>query len=537
MFKMNKSRITKIFILMIFFLMILTTYTCAKDKVVLNHGVGIGFSTIDPGISGGLGITGYVVLHNLYDTLVYPTTEAGQVVKPWIAKSWDISEEIDKYTFYLREGIKFHDGSEVTAEDVAFSMERLLTIEKGMDTKFKDLIKPGDTEVIDKYTVAFPLSKKSFSFLAKLVDLKIVNKDLLLQNLKPGTYGELGDYGQAYLETHDAGSGPYKIGVIKYAESVELIKFEDYWRGWEEGSIDEVRIHIIPEAVTLVTALKKGILDMVDQSLNPRTYKELKKEPGIIVDEGIAVNEWVLILNNSRPPFDDIYVRKAVAYSIDYDAITKTILKGVPAIGPVPINLPGHSKDVVVYNHDLEKAKEMLKKSKYSAEELAAFRPIYKCIVPSARLEPMALSIIASLEEIGLKAVVENISWPDLCWLVQQEDPNVDMIGTYANADVPDQTLFLEWYTPLEWGAASPFALIRYENPEVSELLEIKTADLEEQLARYAKAQKIISEDCPVVFLANSGHFLAFRDYVKGYTYPSGAGVWDQRFDTLRIEK
>jgi len=539
MSKMNKCRLPKILVLVGFFLMILTICAYAGDKIVLNYGIDTELRTLEP--SNPTGVTDYILGINLYDTLIYPTAGPGEIVKPWIAKSWDISEDAKTYTFYLNKGIKFHDGSELTAEDVAFSMDRMMTIGGVTCNLFTSIIKPGDTEVIDKYTVVFHLEKPNVPFLANLLRFFVFNKDLLIQNKKEGQYGEYGDYGKAYLETHDAGSGPYKLNVCKYAELITFDKFKNYWKGWEKNSIDEVRMNIIPEEVTRATMLKKGTLDMLDWCMDPTRYDQLEKVSGIVVDRGLNIANWFLVLNNTKPPFDDIYVRKAVAYAVDYDVINKNITRGKQAIGPLPIEMVGHSNDVVVYHQDFKKAKEMLKKSKYSPEELADFQLIYKTVVPSARLSKIALSVMDSLGKIGLNVKIENITWTELCYLCSQPNSDVDMTCFYATCGIPDPSYYLIYFTKLFWNNAYPVGIMHYENPEVTRLIDEgnKTLETKQRLALYAKAQKLITEDCPVAFLSNDGHFTAFRDYVKGYEYPAaaGAGYFDLRFDNLKMEK
>lgn len=537
MFKINKYRLPRIFVLVGFFLMILTICAYASDRIIFNYGIDTELRTIEPG--DPTGVTDYIVIFNLYDPLVYPTMESGKIVKPWIAKSWDISKDAKTYTFYLNKGIKFHDGSEVTAEDVAFSMDRMMTIGGKTSNYFASIIKPGDSEVIDKYTVVFHLENPSASLLANLLNFFILNKDLLLQNKREGQYGEYGDYGKAYLETHDVGSGPYKLNVCKYAELITFDKFKNYWKKWEENSIDEVRIKIIPEEVTRATMLQGGILDMADWCMDPTRYDVLEKVPGIIVDRALNTANWFLILNNKKPPFDDIYVRKAVAYAVDYDAISKNITRGKQAIGPLPINMTGHSNDVIVYYQDFKKAKEMLQKSKYSPEELAKFQLIYKSVVPSARLSNIALSVMDSLDKIGLNVEIENTTWTDLCYICSQPNPDANMTSFYSTALIPDPFAFLVYFTKFYWNSAYPPGMMFYENPEVTKLINEarKTIETEKQLALYAKAQKLITEDCPVIFLSNDGYFTPFRDYVKGYEYPVGAGYYDLRFNNLRIEK
>jgi len=162
---------------------------------------------------------------NLYDPLVFPTPDG--YVKPWVAESWNVSDDGLVWTFKIRKGIKFHSGRELTAEDVAFSMKRLLTIGEGYAYIFLPYVK--DVVVLDKFTVQFKLKKPFGPFLITLVRLYILDKEEVLAHIKkPGPYGEYGDYGREWLLTHDAGSGPYMVKEVKLEEYIHMVRFKDY---------------------------------------------------------------------------------------------------------------------------------------------------------------------------------------------------------------------------------------------------------------------------------------------------------------------
>jgi peptide/nickel transport system substrate-binding protein len=128
-----------------------------------------------------------IVSLNIYDPLLFPDPDPKKRLKPWIADSWAISPDDKTYTFQLKKGLKFHDGSEISAEDVAFSMERLVTTGGPIGTYFK-IIKPGSTKVIDKYTVAFNLDHKDPAFLARMTALRILNRNLVMKNKALGRF-------------------------------------------------------------------------------------------------------------------------------------------------------------------------------------------------------------------------------------------------------------------------------------------------------------------------------------------------------------
>lgn len=175
----------------------------------------------DPAV--GNGNVECIALANLYDSLVFPHPTKGII--PHLATEWTVSTDGLKYTFKLRQGVKFHNGDELTAEDVEFSVKRLLTIGEGFAYLFTDV---ADVRVADDYTVEFTLSKPFGPFVEALLRLYILNKDQVMANIeKPGMYGEFGDYGKRWLLTNDAGSGPYKLIEMRLEEYLLAEKFEE----------------------------------------------------------------------------------------------------------------------------------------------------------------------------------------------------------------------------------------------------------------------------------------------------------------------
>ena len=195
------------------------------------HTVGVNqeFSSIDPAIGSGWTETAAFV--SLYDALVQPEAMGGMV--PHLAKNWTISEDGKEYTFQIRQGVKFHDGSELTAEDVAFSLVRMLRINQGYSWLWASVLDP-DTccEVLGAYEVKISLENAFTPFLSTLAYFFVVNEDLLMANLQPGDYGEYSDYGQAFLNNSDAGSGAYKLKEWRRGEVIIWERYEGYFKGW-----------------------------------------------------------------------------------------------------------------------------------------------------------------------------------------------------------------------------------------------------------------------------------------------------------------
>jgi peptide/nickel transport system substrate-binding protein len=184
-------------------------------------------------------------------------------------------------------------------------------------TNFKT-IKPGSTRAPDKYTVEFNLPEKYPAFMASLFLFKITNKKLVMKNKQPGRYGENGDYGQKFLQTNEAGSGPFALVEHKHGDYLKGKRFEKYsLTKRQPNSVDEMIYYFVPEMVTMATRLQKGELDLVDTTIGPSIIREMKKNPNLVVEEHIWPATWLAVMNNKKPPLDDPYVRRAINYAFN----------------------------------------------------------------------------------------------------------------------------------------------------------------------------------------------------------------------------
>ena len=302
------------------------------------------------------------VMFNVYDSLVFPDID-GTIV-PHLAETWDVSSDGMKYTFHLREGVKFHDGSEVTAEDVAFSMNRLLAIGEGFSYLFVPYVE--EAVAVDDTTVEFNMKQTFGPFVSALVRLSILNKDLVMENLKDGPYGEFGDYGKAFLLTADAGCGPYTITDVSVSEQMTAEKFDDYYLGWGENNPEKIQFIAVNDAATIRTLMSNQELEITDEWQSMENLNTLNAMEGIDVTNmytGCVVN---LEMNTKIAPTDDIHFRKAMAYLMDYATVTSSIYPGAKqAKGPVSSAYLGSNEDLFQYSYNLDKAKEELQQSPY----------------------------------------------------------------------------------------------------------------------------------------------------------------------------
>lgn len=469
---------------------------------------------IDPAIAADFSSS--VSVANLYDTLVFPTYD-GEVV-PHLAESWEVSQDGLTYTFHLRKGVKFHNGEELKAEDVVFSMERLLTIGQGYSYIFKPIIEK--VEALDDYTVRFQLKKPFGPFLYALVRLYILNKDEVLAHIEPtGEYGEMGDYGKKWLLTHDAGSGPYMVKEMRLEEYLHAVRFPDYWKPLDPNAPDAFKYIGTTETATVRTLLSKRELEISDFRQPAEFYEAASKIEGVKVAKLFGGSTFFCMMHNRKPPTDDVHFRKALAYAIDYDAIASQIFPGArQAQGPVSFILPGHNPEVYQYKRDLEKAREELAKSKYAGKlDEYPVDLVWCAEVPDE--EKVALLIQANAAELGIKVNVIKTPWMKIIEEVATPETTAHMYLIFVSPHYAEAGSMLQSkYHSSSCGTWEQTEWL--QDPELDQMIEdaIATVDKEERFAKYRKIQEYIVDLCPSLFLIDQPENYAYQDYYIDWT-------------------
>lgn len=466
---------------------------------------------IDPAV--GSSFSDCIAIVNLYDSLVFPNMDG--TVSPSLAKSWDISDDGLVYTFHLRENVSFHSGNEVTAEDVVFSANRLLTIGEGFGYLFDPVIE--NVKAMDKYTVEFKLKKPFGPFILSLVRLYIVEENLVMKHIeKPGPYDDKGDYGKQWLLTHDAGSGPYRVKEVKMAEHVHGERFDDWWGGWEENAPQYFKLMGTVEPVTVRTLVSNQELEITDELQPLENYQIMDKMDGVDVISYLNGGNLNIMLHTQKPPTDDVHFRKALAYLMDSETVCKSIFPGsVPATSSIPKTLPGYA-DVSPYEYNLEKAREELAKSKY-ADKLSQY-PIdlsWCAEVPSEK--KVALLFQANCSKLGIKVNVTKKPFGSMIADAQTKEttPHGSVVFVsphYAEAGSMLTTRYHSsscgTWEQCEW----------LENDEIDRMIDdaLATIDMEKRFDKYAKIQKKIADLCPTIWIMDRAETRAYQEsYVE----------------------
>ena len=303
------------------------------------------------------------VLRNMFDGLVTRTWD-GNVV-PEIAESWTIPSG-NVYVFKIRKDVKFHNGKTLDADDVVFTFERILNdgAIAGQSSPRKGLFGPLETvEKIDQYTVKFTLSNPFPVFLQALVHFQIVPKDYIQK------------VGDKEFAEKPIGAGPFKFKEGRLDDQIVMERFDEYYGGSPEippigpALAKRVIFRMMPEATVRVAALKAGEVHIIQQ-LPPDLSKTLGADKNIRVKSVDGTRVYCVELNCVKPPFDDVRVRRAMNYAVDWDAILESIYGGNGtrlASAFLPSGF-GFDPSLEPYPYDPEKAKALFREAGYSVK-------------------------------------------------------------------------------------------------------------------------------------------------------------------------
>ncbi len=468
---------------------------------------------IDPAVGSDFSSTSS--LCNLYDSLVFPNTDGG--VDPHLAESWDVSDDGLTWTFHLREGVKFHNGSELTASDVAFSMNRILEIGEGLAYVFLGTVE--SATALDDYTVEFTLTQPSGLFLISLIRLYVADEQEVMANIvTPGPYGDKGDYGKEYLLTHDAGSGPYKVKEFPLEEYLLMEKYDDWFGTFDPNAPDEVRFIATTEAATVRTLMSRQELEITDQWQTIEALEALESMDGVDVAAFPVLTEFYYMIHTRKPPTDDVHFRRAMAYAFDYEAAVGLEWPGTQqSQGPVPAITAGHNPDVFVFERDLDKAREELAQSKY-ADELDQYPVELHWITEVPAEEKWALLFQANMAEIGIDVEVVATPWLSVVEEMASQDLSPHIVTIYVSADFPEAGSLLK--VRYHSDAAATWSQNEWLlDDELDQMIDdaLVTVDTEERYAKYRELQDIIVDLCPSLFL---------YDQVQKHAYQSAYVDW-----------
>ena len=427
------------------------------------------------------------------------------VVQPQLAESWEISDDGLEYIFHLRQGVKFHNGKVLDAEDVKYSLDRQLDEEVGSAGR-GDLVMINTVEVVDANTVKITLNEPTGPFLVALGGRynAIIPKD-------SAPDGET-------LRRTAIGTGPFKVKAFVPGERLELEKFADYW---DEGKpyVDQLTIQVIPDEQTIMAGLRTGSIDMAVLE-DARNYLYLQEEgTELILIQTPAIKMDTLELPPDIEPLGDVRVRQAIMMALDKEQI---MMAGTMGLGRVvgvmppamtfwalpPEELPHQTRDV-------ERAKELLAEAGFPN----GFDMTLRIIVGYATMAADAPVIASNLGDAGIRVTVETVDlgvWIE-DWRNRREPITRNAWGGFMD---PDALFYRHFHTPPQG-----MDFRRWNSAEGDELLDRARASTDpvERKELYDELQRLLAEEGPMVPLYSADLLSVAQPRVQGYfQHPSG---------------
>ncbi|MFT6090919.1 ABC transporter substrate-binding protein [Sulfitobacter sp.] len=476
-------------------------------------------ATLDPAI--GYDWQNWSMIKSLYDGLM--DYEPGTTdLRPGLAESYDISDDGMVFTFKLREGVKFHNGRVMTAEDVKYSLDRVTdpkTQSPGAgffgSIAGYDAVSSGEVtglsgvKVVDDQTVEITLSRPDATF------LHVMGLNFASVVAKEAVEAAGADFGKTAM-----GTGAFKLADWTIGQKLVFAKNEDYWR---DGLpyLDSVTFEVGQEPIVALLRLQNGEVDVPGDGIPPAKFQEVMGDPdqAARVIEGGQLHTGYITLNVKMPPFDNVDVRKAVNMAINKERITQVINgRAVPATQPLPPSMPGYTEGYAGYAYDPDAAKAML------AE--AGFADGFETELFVMNTDPnprIAQAIQQDLSKIGIKASIQSLAQASVIAAGGEADqaPMIWSGGMAWIADFPDASNFYGPILGCDGAVQGGWNWSWYCNADADAMaIEADSmtdpAKVEERLKMWSDVYMKVMEDAPWVPVFNEQRYTMKSERMGG---------------------
>jgi peptide/nickel transport system substrate-binding protein len=433
----------------------------------------------------------YIYVHLVFNGL--SRIDPDMTVKPDLAESWSASDDLKTWTFKLRDAVKFHHGRTLDAEDVVATVKHILDPATGSRSS-SNISMIQAVEATGPLTVQFRLSIPYAGFPDIFADrqMRIVPRDRI-----------------AELPTNPIGTGPFMFKSWSPGDRMELVKNPNYF---EPGlpKLDGVTIRIIPEAAARIAALESNAIDIL-WSLPYEAVDKVKSSASVRVDS-VATPTWDgVILNNERPPFNDVRVRQALALTIDKPTLVELSLfgQGEPTFSPIPPSHPYFNKSLPVAPPDIAKAKNLLAAAGYPNGFDVPMQ------VPLEREQRVRVGVAVRdmARAAGIRINVERVPFASYAANVAGK-AQMYVDGYFARPTV-DTALYPFYHSTGSWNRQ----LWLYKEPRVDQILDEarKTNDDAARKALFEKFQAVVEETVPSIIAYSAAHVNGVSRKVDGF--------------------
>lgn len=445
----------------------------------------------------------FQVLENVFDTLVEP--DENLIMKGALAERWETSPDQLTWTFALRQGVQWHDGSPFTAKDVVYTYQRLLKQKLSNSWRLSAVT---DVSAPDDRTVVIKVKSPSPNLLANLGSFKGL---AIVQQANVQSGG---------INTKPIGTGPFKLDSYTQGDSIRLTANPNYYGG--APKLPGVTFRFISEASTALAALKSGEIQWTDV-VPPQQVDALASDKSIVLGQAGSNDYWYLAANEAKAPWKDVKVRQAIAFAIDRAAITQAAKYGKATINQLAI--PKASEfyvEYAPYTTDVAKAKALMAEAgvKDATMQFLATNEYPETVTIGQLLADQ-------LKQIGIAVQIKTVDFST--FLDEQGKGNFDllMMGWLGNID-PDDFYYGQHHTD----GANNYQ--KYSNPNVDKLLEQGRTELDKAKRKdiYAQAAKTIADEGSYIYLYNPEVVQGYSPKLQGYTVRGDRAI---RFRTAAL--
>lgn len=474
--------------------------TAASELVIGKSAEAVGY---DPAIVTAS--SSNELLAVVYERLVH-FDDDGQA-QPELAESWDSPDDLT-YVFTLRDGVTFHDGKPLTADDVKFTFDRIK--DEATGSSWASQFEPVDTIESDgERSVTFKLNAPFGPFLATL----------------SSTYSSILPNGDEPVDfaTTMVGTNAFKLQEAKADVQTTLVRHDTYWQAGLP-KLDQLTYRILPDEATRLADIRTGDVGLTTLA-DPVSIDAATSSDGVVVIEQDTTDYYLLGLNCARAPFDNVQVRQALSQAIDRQAIVDAVFFGKGQVsGPIVPTLGDWAQPVEQlpnYEVDRDGAKALLEEA---GQPDLSFKILVGQLYPE--FVNIALVIQDQLKEIGVTAELEQVEWGTFIdrWRARDFDAFVSFNGS---GNDPDRALFPAFTTD---GSVNAF---QFSSEEVDSLLEAgrTTGDRETRKGTYQQVEVAIADAAPAIFISTRVAYFVTRDNVAGFV-PSAAQTWETLKET-----
>ncbi|MBE6067977.1 MAG: glutathione ABC transporter substrate-binding protein [Clostridium lundense] len=434
------------------------------------------------------------VMTQIYGTLVQ-MNEKNEVV-PMLADSFSQLDELT-YEFKLKKGVKFHNGEEMKASDVKFSLER--AAKSALVSHIFGDIDTNSFKMPDDYTISFKTKVPAAGFLSGLSH----TGGSILSEKAVTTAGEK-------YAMNPVGTGPFKFVSWTKGDRVELERFNDFYG--EKPKFSKMTIRVIPEPTNRAIELESGGVDIAYE-ISSNDIKRIEENEKLQITRVIDNSTQYLGFNNQKKPFNNIKVRQAISYALNTKSIVESAWRGVGkvAVGPIGPNVRYSDKSLQAHEYNVQKAKELLKEAGYEK----GFKTSIWTNEKKERVD-MATIMQSQLKEVGIEAEIKILEWGAYLDGLSKGEHDMFIIGWTCQTPDPD----LAVYAPLHSSKAGTGGNYSYfKNAKVDELIMKGRVmkDSPEREAVYKEIQKEVKAQAPWVFLSNGEQVVGTSKNVKGF--------------------